>query len=93
MRKDNRIYTAPAQMPSAINLSGRLGRDGEVATAANLAAALFFSLDFGHIVPGEAAHRSLAALNYLEIVKAEKVAHGYRVHSGYRWLGNGVSEY
>ena len=80
MRNENRNYTAPAQIPSAIKLGGRPGRDGEVAPAANPSAALFFSLDFGHIVPGEAAHRSLAALNYLEIVKAEKVAHGYRFH-------------
>jgi hypothetical protein len=74
------LYAVPAQMPSAIKLGGELGRDSEVARSANPSAALFFSLDFGHIVPGEAAHRSLAALNYLEIAKAEKVAHGHRFH-------------
>jgi hypothetical protein len=80
VRKENRIYAAPAQIPSVIKLGGKLGRDGEVARSANPSAAPFFSLDMGHIVPGEAANRSLAALNYLENVKAEKVAHGYRFH-------------
>jgi len=56
------------------------GLGGPAKSPYDPSAALFFSLDFGHIVPGEAARRSLDALNHLEIAKAEQVAHGYGFH-------------